>query len=110
MSYPLETKPLIESGTHSTITGYYSKGHHDADAFMQTLQGVTIPEWVDFQICKGDVAYEWARVVPIGEDNGPVLLPAEPNSRGAFPITHLDFGRVEIDRAEERILAATLGG
>ena len=83
--YPLDVSHCMTDG------GAYcmSKGHHDAGAFLaevrQALGDEDLSDW-------GEPRHEWWRVVPdVTEEYRRLFHPARPGSRGAFPVTVIDY-------------------
>ena len=62
-------------------------GHLNAEAFRQAM--VDVGEWDDGSAAPGQVRQTWYRWTPAqpGDDYSFWAWPAEPHSRGAFPVT-----------------------
>lgn len=80
--YPLEVEAYLEN------YGYWSKGHHDKQEFVDAVK----KEWGE-ELFSGAVKYEWARHRPAlpheRENDGYAWyhVKSEKGMRGAFPIT-----------------------
>lgn len=65
----------------------YSKGHHDSEAFKAAAlawHGGDMSQW-------DGPRHEWWRVIPGDGEYRCVFHEAKPGSRGAFPVTVMDW-------------------
>lgn len=76
--HPLKPEEMFES------LGYWSKGHHPPEAFVQAVKDV----W-DEQIQPARVCHRVIRLVPCHDDDYLMFVDCEPG-RGAFPMTSWD--------------------
>lgn len=97
-SHPLAIAWLEED--EGSILGYYSKGHHDAPAFLYAV-GDYAPDLSYAEGLAQHVSHVWFRCRPGASDDGfprTFFDRAVPHSRGAFPATYVDVEQWQIDQ------------
>lgn len=89
-----EIHELREVGGGS-VMGWYAKGHHDRQAFArEATEQWCIEGWIP----PAAVQQAWWRCVPTTDDWGypcSAFHPANPRSRGAFPVTYTEHMPLE---------------
>ncbi len=85
--YDLSVQGITEFEGGGHYMEYQSKGHHDAEAFRFGLE----TNWERTIFDTSKVRHEWRRCVPSGLERQWLLIEAKPHSRGAYPVTVVDF-------------------
>jgi len=94
-SYPFEVRDVVESGEDGgDFMGYFAKGHIGKRLFANACNERSMDYGRWDEVREEDVLHGWWRNVPIaGEPGFWQFLPAEPGSRGAYMVTHVDPGQ-----------------
>lgn len=86
-------------GSGGPRIGLYAKGHHSPEAFQAAFKEELGEKILDQDL--ENIRWEWWRTTPYGL--GVAFYPAQPKSRGAFPVT------VYFDHWPKRSILITMG-